>query len=166
MSHFHFWPSFRAYLAEPRRLLGCSLLALALGTSACTMNREQTGTVLGGAAGAAAGSAIGSGSGRTAATIVGGLIGAFAGRSVGQHMDQQDRMQTAMAMENNATGKSSTWTNPDSGTAYSVTPTRTYDSGGAPCREFTMAATVDGKPDEIRGTACRQADGNWKIIES
>ncbi|MDP9140295.1 MAG: RT0821/Lpp0805 family surface protein [Pseudomonadota bacterium] len=147
-------------------MLGCSLLALTLAISACAMNREQTGTVLGGAVGAAAGSSIGSGSGRTAATIVGGLIGAFAGRSVGQHMDQQDRMQTAMAMENNATGKSSTWTNPDSGAAYSVTPTRTYDSGGAPCREFTMAATVDGKPDEVRGTASRQADGNWKIIES
>lgn len=147
-----------------RAAMSAGLIALAVLVGGCELNRQQTGTVLGGAAGAAAGSTIGSGSGRTAATIVGGLIGAAVGRSVGQHMDEQDRARTAQAMENNPTGKTTSWTNPDTGTDYAVTPTRTYDSGGQPCREFTMNAEVEGDPDQITGTACRQPNGDWKIV--
>lgn len=144
-------------------LLVCATLSLAL-ASGCALNRKQTGTVLGGAAGAAAGSTIGSGSGRTAAIVLGGLLGAAAGRSVGQHMDEQDRVRTAQVMEKSRTGSPTSWTNPDTGDNYTVTPTRTYDVAGDPCRDFTMDANVDGQPSTVKGTACRQADGTWRVV--
>lgn len=45
---------------------------------------------------------------------------------------------------------------------------QTPDSGGpsqaGPCREYQSQIMVGGKPRQVIGTACRQADGAWKII--
>lgn len=34
---------------------------------------------------------------------------------------------------------------------------------GTPCREYYMTANIGGKKEQVYGTACRQADGSWKI---
>lgn len=122
----------------------------------------DTGTVLGGVAGGAAGSQIGSGKGNTIATVVGAVAGAALGRRVGQNMGQDDRRRFGNALETNNTGNTSTWNNPDSNERYAVTPTNTYRSNNRPCRDFKMDVTVNGKPDTVTGTACRQPDGTWK----
>lgn len=127
--------------------------------------KEQAGSVIGGIAGGVLGHQVGSGSGRTAATIVGTLAGAAIGGSVGRSMDAEDRRQMAYTLENSRTGHTSTWKNPDTGYNYAMTPTRTYESSSGPCREFTMDARVDGRPETVRGTACRQSDGTWKIVD-
>jgi surface antigen len=44
-----------------------------------------------------------------------------------------------------------------------VVPTRTYASAQGPCREYTMDAVVGGRPENVYGTACRQADGSWRV---
>ena len=68
------------------------------------------------------------------------------------------------SLETVRTGVSSEWVNPDTEYEYSVTPTRTYESdAGTPCREFTMDADIGGKTEQVYGTACRQADGSWKM---
>lgn len=139
-------------------------LAFAILLHGCTTTQEQSGAVLGGVAGAAAGSAVGGGSGRAVAIILGALVGSTVGANIGRHMDEQDRIRTAEAMEYNPSGYSSKWHNPDTQTQYTVTPTRTYASGEGPCREFTMDAEVGGKSQQVYGTACRQADGSWKIV--
>lgn len=56
--------------------------------TACQMNNQTGGTLIGAGAGGLLGSQVGSGSGRLVATGVGTLIGAVAGSSVGQSMDQ------------------------------------------------------------------------------
>jgi surface antigen len=33
------------------------------------------------------------------------------------------------------------------------------------CRDYTAQAMVDGKAQPIRGRACRQPDGSWRIVE-
>lgn len=130
----------------------------------CAATQEDTGTLIGAAGGAAAGSAIGSGSGRVAAIILGALAGGAIGRNVGRHMDEQDRIQTAQAMEYTPTGERRTWRNPDTNYEYGVTPTRTYQTAQGPCREFTMDGYVDGRPQQVNGTACRQPDGTWRVL--
>ncbi|RJS93752.1 RT0821/Lpp0805 family surface protein [Salinisphaera sp. Q1T1-3] len=127
-------------------------------------NNSDTGTLLGGAAGGALGSQIGSGTGSTIATVVGTLAGAALGNRVGQHFDQKDRRQFGSALESNQTGNTSRWTNPDTNDTYSVTPTQTYQQGNQPCRKFTMNANVNGSPEKVNGTACRQSDGTWKVV--
>ncbi|MDD3763354.1 MAG: RT0821/Lpp0805 family surface protein [Nevskiales bacterium] len=148
-----------------RRTIGVVVLALAMAVSACTMNQEQSGAVLGGAVGAAAGSAVGKGTGRTVAIILGALVGSQVGANIGRHMDEMDRIRTSQAMEYNRSGQSSAWRNPDTQVAYNVTPTKTYETAQGPCREFTMDAEVGGEPNTVYGTACRQADGTWKIVK-
>ena len=37
-------------------------------------------------------------------------------------------------------------------------------AGGSQCREFQQTVMVDGRSEQIYGTACRQPDGTWKVI--
>ena len=125
--------------------------------------KEQTGMVIGGIVGGVVGSQVGSGRGQTAATIIGTLAGAAIGGSIGRSMDETDKLKTAHTLETVRTGVSSQWKNPDTGNEYVVTPTRTYETTEGPCREYTVDATIGGKPETVYGTACRQPDGSWKI---
>jgi surface antigen len=147
-------------------LMTLAVLSLGLTAGCETTTHAQEGQVIGGVLGGVVGSQVGGGSGRTAAIIVGAIAGSMIGQHVGQTMDDADRMKTALALNDNRTGQTSSWVNPDTGYAYEVTPTRTYEGAGGPCREFTTTATVGGKPgQELYGTACLQADGSWKIIQ-
>jgi surface antigen len=147
-------------------LLNTLFIAVFIFTTGCAQQyprHEQEGMVIGGILGGVLGSQVGRGSGRTAATIVGTMAGAMIGGSVGRSMDDTDRLKTARSLETVRTGVPSTWRNPDSGNEYSVVPTRTFESSSGPCREYTVDAVVGGKREKIYGTACRQADGSWRV---
>ena len=143
----------------------CALaIAAALALAACETppTKEQKGAVAGAVVGGVVGSTIGGGTGRTVAIVAGTIGGALIGGHIGQKMDEADRIKAAQVLETAPTGQSSTWKNPDNGNQYSVTPTRTYEADAAPCRDYTVNATVDGKPETVKGSACRQSDGTWK----
>lgn len=128
-------------------------------------NREAVGKVVGAIAGAAVGSNIGKGDGRTAATIVGAIVGYMVGGSVGRSMDDADRACVGQALEYGQDHQPVAWRNPDTGASYTVTPTSTYAAAdGGYCREFTREGVIDGRRQTLHGTACRQADGSWKIM--
>ncbi len=144
-------------------LISCASAALVI--SACTNapTRQDQGVLIGAIAGGILGNQVGGGSGRAVATMVGAVAGAMIGGSIGRHMDEQDQIKTSLALENVRTGVPATWVNPDTGYEYAVTPTNTYESASGPCREYTVDATIGGKTEQAYGTACRQADGSWKI---
>ena len=133
---------------------------------ACTTapTKQEQGMIIGAIAGGILGHQVGGGSGQVLATMIGTVAGAAIGGSIGKTMDDTDRINAAATLENVRTGVSSTWVNPDTGYEYVMTPTRTFDSGTGPCREYTMDATIGGKTEQIYGTACRQPDGAWKIV--
>jgi surface antigen len=141
------------------------ILSLPLLFAGCSTapTKETQGKVVGGVVGGVVGNQIGGGSGRTIATIVGVVAGAAIGGSVGRSMDETDRQRFAYALESGRTDSRTQWVNPDTGYEYAVTPTRTYDSGTGPCREYAMDAWIGGEREEIYGTACRQPDGHWRI---
>lgn len=137
-----------------------------ISTGCDSITKEDQSAIVGGVIGAAVGSRVGKGRGRTAATIVGAIAGTMIGRKIGRQYDQHDHQRTATILENNRDGQATSWRNPNSGYAYTTAPTRTYYEGsGEPCREFTMDANIGGRPEKVYGTACRQADGSWKIIK-
>lgn len=142
------------------------VLFLALGVAGCQTvpSQQDQGMIIGAIAGGVLGSQVGGGSGRVLATIVGTAAGAAIGGSIGRHMDDMDRMHSSATLETVQTGVSSSWVNPDTGYEYVMTPTRTYDSGTGPCREYTLDASIGGNTEQIYGTACRQADGSWLIV--
>jgi len=131
------------------------------GCAATQGNQEGVGAAIGGVLGGVLGSQVGSGSGNTVAIIAGTLAGAAIGSSIGRTMDEVDRMKVAQALESQPTGATTSWNSPDNRTAYTVTPTRTYETAQGPCREFTMDARIDGQTDQVTGTACRGPNGNW-----
>lgn len=149
-------------------LLALSVAVLLLGgcanqDSGPAFDESDAGQILGGVAGAAAGSQVGSGSGRTIATIAGALIGSMVGERIGARMEQDDMQQTASALEENPTGRTTAWVNPDTGSEFRVTPTETWESDGRPCREFEFRVETDRGEDTQQRTACRTADGIWEV---
>ncbi len=149
-----------------RKILLSTLLAATLSVTGCATyqgQQEQAGMVIGGILGGVLGSQVGSGHGQTAAIIAGTMAGAAIGGAVGHSMDETDRMRTAQTLETVRTGVPSRWHNPDTGNDYTVVPTRTYETAQGPCREYTMDAVIGGKKETVYGTACRQADGSWRV---
>jgi surface antigen len=127
------------------------------------VSSEVIGGVLGGAVGGVAGSQIGKGRGNTAATIGGTIIGVLVGASVGRSMDEVDQNCVGRVLEHAPDRRRIQWAS-DSGHEYDVTPLRTFQTNGMYCREYQTAATVGGRVQQAYGTACRQPDGAWKIM--
>jgi surface antigen len=133
-------------------------------------NKQDIGTIAGAIGGGVLGAQIGGGSGRTAAIIGGTLLGAALGNSVGQSLDRADMQyynQTSQsALESGQPGQAFPWQNPQSGNSGVIVPSNYYQaSNGQYCREYTQKISVGGKTQEGYGTACRQPDGSWKIVE-
>ena len=140
--------------------LGLGLLLIA----GCNPTKQDVGTLIGAGTGAFAGAHIGNGTGQLAAVAIGALMGGYLGGSIGQQMDELDRYKTQQALETNPTGATASWNNPDTGVSYNVTPTRTYESDNSPCRDYTTEAVIEGQPESVHGTACRQPDGTWHTM--
>ena len=150
------------------RALAASAL-IALGGCSEGGQKENLGTVLGAVGGAVIGAQFGSGTGRLVGVAAGTLLGGYLGREVGKSLDRADQ-QAATEAANKAhtapVGQQIAWSNPDSGHSGTVTPTREgKDVAGNTCREYETTVTIDGKTERATGTACKQADGTWKIIE-
>lgn len=145
-------------------VVAAAAVSLALASCAAQGPQEQTGMVIGGVLGGVLGSEIGGGGGRTAATIIGAMAGMAVGGAVGRSMDEQDRRKTAHTLETVRSGVVSQWRNPDTGHEYRVTPTRTYQSDAGPCREYTVDGLIGGRRETMVGSACRQADGSWRVM--
>jgi surface antigen len=97
-------------------------------------------------------------------------LGAFLGNQIGQSLDKADTMYANraanQAFETAPSGTSTAWRNPDSGNSGTVVPKPAYQaSNGEYCREFTQTVSVGGRAQEAYGTACRQPDGSWRIVQ-
>lgn len=133
------------------------------------MNKQEAGTVIGGVGGAVAGAQFGKGRGQLVTTALGALLGAGIGSSVGSSLDKADityNDRTAQrAFETAQPGQTLPWRNPSSGNSGSITPSSYYTSdNGQYCREFSQKITVGGRTENGYGTACRQPDGTWQIV--
>lgn len=134
------------------------------------VNKSDIGTIAGGVAGGVAGYQFGGGAGKAVATVAGTLLGAYLGSEIGASLDRGDMAyynQTSQrAMENAQPGETLPWENPQSGHSGSITPSNYYkNSSGQYCREYTQTINVGGRTEKGYGTACRQPDGSWKIVE-
>ncbi|MHC4104153.1 MAG: RT0821/Lpp0805 family surface protein [Planctomycetota bacterium] len=138
---------------------------------ATTQEGGRPKTIIGGLGGAAAGgflaSAVG---GDTAGIIAGTLIGGLIGGAIGDRLDAADRREAREAaqrsLETSRSGTVTAWKNPDSSNAGTITPTRTFQTAsGQYCREFQQTITIAGEEHKGFGTACRQPDSSWKIVQ-
>lgn len=144
-------------------LLCCALLNLT-GCAQLGINKQEAGAVTGALIGGVAGSTFGHGAGKTAATIGGTILGGAIGGVIGSYMDKVDRMEVSQALEQSKTNQSVSWSNPDNGNHYQLTPTKTYYANQQPCREYHLNAVIGGKSQQVYGRACRTSQGNWQLV--
>lgn len=155
----------RRGLLLPIAILGIGLMAC-VGASA-PGPKTQVGAATGAAAGGLLGAAVG---GHSEGILAGVLLGGLVGGAIGNSLDQADRDYLERAsyygLESTPSGEVSEWHNPDSGHYGSIEPTRTWESAsGRYCREYTQTITVGGRTKRGYGTACRQRDGSWRIVQ-
>ena len=122
--------------------------------------------------GAVVGGILGSQMGRGKGSVVGGVLGAVAGgivgHEIGRSLDDRDRRYARQAemdaFERGQTNQPVRWRNPDNGRYGEVIPGPSYQRGPQPCREYTHTVYIDGRPQAMRGTACRNPDGTWSNV--
>ncbi|MBX6370047.1 MAG: glycine zipper 2TM domain-containing protein [Rhodospirillales bacterium] len=131
--------------------------------------KEMGGSLIGAGVGGLAGAQFGRGKGQLAATGAGALLGALVGGSAGRSLDRADRLYMSRAaadtFEHVPSGHASRWRNPDSGNWGTITPMRTYETAYGYCREYQQTIVVGGRYEESYGTACRQPDGSWRVVD-
>ena len=138
------------------------------GCSSNGITKEESGTVLGGVAGGLIGNQIGKGRGNVLATVGGALVGGLVGSQIGRGLDEKDKQLAQEAefdaLERGSSGVKREWRNPDNGRYGEVIPTKPYKRGNDDCRDYTHTIYIDGRPQQMRGTACRNPDGSWKNV--
>jgi surface antigen len=153
-------------------LAAIALVATGLMLAGCAdgqgPNKADTGLAVGALAGGILGNQVGGGSGKVLATVAGAFIGGVVGHEIGKSMDQQDRLLAQKAeldaLERGQSGTSVAWRNPDNGRYGEVVPSKPYRRGPQDCRDYTHTVYIDGRPQTMRGTACRNPDGTWKNV--
>ncbi|MEL6373387.1 MAG: RT0821/Lpp0805 family surface protein [Pseudomonadota bacterium] len=146
-------------------------LALALGLAGCSQsgpNKSDAGLAIGAITGGLIGNSVGRGRGRVAATAIGAVVGGIVGSEIGRSLDERDRQLAQRAefdaLERGGSGVAIPWRNRDSGRYGEVIPDRPYRSRGSYCRVYTHRIFIDGRPQTMRGTACRNPDGTWRKV--
>lgn len=158
-----------------------------------TRGDQVASTIVGAVIGGVIGGQFGNGGddralGAVAGALIGGAAGASAARSDcydgsanyepsygdtygpyyadndGAYPDERayydDAFETAAPYEQVA------WNDPDSGDHGTVRPAEWYrDEQGNDCREFEQTIYIDGRAQTATGTACREPDGSWRIVE-
>ncbi len=140
------------------------------GGNGLNVDKKTIGTIAGAAGGAALGSQIGKGRGNIIAVALGTLLGAGLGQEVGASLDRGDiayyNKTSQKALETGQPGQVLPWNNPQTGVSGTVTPSNYYQTAqGRYCREYTQSISVGGQVSQGYGTACRQPDGTWQIVE-
>ena len=156
-----------------RILAGAGLAIILLGAVGCTgpdgrVSKENTGTGAGVILGGIAGSQFGKGDGKIVGAIVGAVAGGIIGNDIGRKLDERDRQLAQQAefdaLERGESGRPRRWNNPDNGRYGEIVPQPPYQRAGRDCRDYAHTVYMEGRPQTVRGTACRNPDGTWAAV--
>ncbi|MDX2204588.1 MAG: RT0821/Lpp0805 family surface protein [Hyphomicrobiaceae bacterium] len=149
-------------------VLAVMLAALPVAGCSGPNANQDTGTIAGAVLGGIVGNQFGKGGGKVAATMAGAVVGGIVGNEIGRKLDDRDRMLAREAeyeaWERGPPGRPVKWRNPDNGRYGEIVAESDYDRGGRRCRNFYHRVYIDGRPETMRGTACRNPDGTWNQV--
>jgi surface antigen len=157
-----------------RLLTNAALAVMALATAACSSgpdgraNKTDVGTGAGVLLGGVVGSQFGKGDGKILGAVVGAVAGGIIGNDIGRKLDQRDRILAQEAefeaLERGESGRPRRWSNPDNGRYGDIVPQPPYQRAGRDCRDYAHTVYMEGRPQTLRGTACRNPDGTWSAV--
>ena len=155
-----------------KKMVAITALILLVACSKTHTTQMKSGPIATAAIGALVGGITagqnGSGAGPLIFTILGGALGAGVGYSIGEQLVPSDlsRFQDSakFAMDDTRDGELYNWTNPSTGVAGTIKPTRTYYAGeNIYCRDFEAKIAVKQDIGEASSRACRVAGGPWYL---
>ncbi len=107
---------------------------------------------------------IGAGSGEPVAGIVGGGLVA----SAGAELSRRERLEAVnaeyRALESAPAGEPVAWRDEKTGHGGTVTAAQPYRVGSQDCRPYSHVVNAGGSARSVRGTACRNPDGSWTLL--
>ena len=135
-------------------------------------NKEDNklfGQILGSAAGAYLGSKFGSGVTRDLSTIFGGAVGFLIGGKIAEILDDDEKKDfnetISNSLEDNKDLEVEEWqSNKNKETKAEIIPLNKYELDEKTCRDFKKIISKDKKIIEEESTACRDENGNWRVI--
>jgi surface antigen len=106
---------------------------------------------------------------QASASITGISGGGLVGGTFGAVLDKVDRTMAFeaeyKALEYSKGGELVTWTGKTGTVAGKVVAAQPYRVGSQDCRQYSHELTLAGAMTNARGTACRNNDGTWSLLE-
>ena len=140
--------------------------------SSC-QNSEDTKLVsqlIGASIGAAVGSNYGDGVSKNIYTIIGSAGGYLLGGKIAELLTEEEEMKLnetiSDSLENNDINQSSEWTSANNNVKASITPKQDFIINESTCREFEKVIIKNDEKITSLSKACRDKNGNWKLLDS
>lgn len=136
----------------------------------CRSRPDPAGVLAGAFLGGILGNAAGGRGDRGGATAAGVIAGGAIGAALTSKMDCGDRSYAyqsySLAFNGGRPGASYQWNNPQNSHRGEMRVLDYYeDEDNFRCAVFTQTVYINNRPEEARGRACQQPDGNWAIID-
>lgn len=124
------------------------------------ITNETAGTVGGAATGAIIGATIAKND--VAGALLGAAVGGVIGNRIGANLDAESR-QRYWSAQNRALeyGSDEEWANDERGDRGHISAGRPYYQGQRMCRPYQSTVWINGRGEQLNGTACRNPDGTW-----
>lgn len=100
-----------------------------------------------------------------AAISGGGLLGSVFGNSLTPSDRQLALNAEYKALEYGKAGEAIDWAGSDVNAAGQVKAMQPYRVGSQDCRQYSHELMINGAKTATRGTACRNNDGSWTLLE-
>ena len=150
------------------KILVFSFLTL---TNSCAEKEDNKllGQIIGSVAGAYLGSKVGDGMVGNLTTVLGGTVGFLIGGKIVDLLDSEEQSQLNNAINQTLTENpdnvSNKWNSQkNANTNAEIIPLNSYQIDKNTCRDFTKTVNKGKKQVQEKSTACRDENGNWKII--
>ena len=147
------------------------VFSLSILSSSCAEKEDNKllGQIIGSVAGAYLGSKVGDGMVGNLTTVLGGTVGFLIGGKIVDVLDSEEQLELNNAVNQTLTENpdnvSKKWNSQKNvETNAEITPLNSYKIDKNTCRDFTKIVNKADKKVQEKSTACRDENGNWKII--
>ena len=134
-------------------------------------DNKRIGQMIGGAVGAIVGSNYGSGNINALATILGATGGYLIGGQIAIILSEKERKELNDVMndslENSEINESSVWeSKQNKNLKAEIVPIENFSLNNYSCRKYRQIVVGKDEKNVSESRACRDIDGNWKILKN
>lgn len=137
---------------------------LFVGLAGCGTTGSNQGAVAVLGTGGASGSAGGAVSSSVIAAMGGGLVSGSIGVGLSQGEKRSALEAEYKALEYTASGQAVGWKGDQASHYGEVVAAQPYRVGSQDCRQYAQTVHTGGAGATARGTACRNTDGSWSLL--